>query len=106
MLTFTQALFGSQLVSRDSLQQMTTPQSLTTAHGPLTFGYGLEVVNSDPWFGEKVYRSDGETLGAFARWLYYPSSGRIIFIAMNRCDKRFDTDPPLATPPGGCLEKG
>ncbi|MHB8069313.1 MAG: serine hydrolase domain-containing protein [Desulfobaccales bacterium] len=99
MLTFTQALFGGELVSRDSLGQMTTPQALNTAHGQLTFGYGLEVVNSDPWFGEKVYRSDGETLGAFTRWLYYPDSGRTIFIAMNRCDKRFALDPPLDPPP-------
>lgn len=99
MLTFTQALFGGQVVNRQSLQEMTTPQPLTSAQGALTFGYGLEVVNQDPWYGEKMYKSDGETPGAFARWLYFPDSRRTIFIALNRCDKRFNTEPPLAPPP-------
>jgi hypothetical protein len=74
---------------------MTTPQAPAT-----TQGFGFEVVASDPWFGEKAYRIDGETVGAYARWLYYPDSGRIIFIAFNRCDKRFNTDPPQDPAPG------
>jgi len=99
VLTWTQALFGGQVVNTQSLQQMTTPQQLTSAQGTLPFGFGLEVVNSDPWFSEKVYKSDGETTGAYTRWLYYPNSGRTIFIAFNRGDKRFNTDPPFAPPP-------
>ena len=99
ILTFTQALFGGQVVNSQSLQQMTTPQQLTSAQGTLPFGFGLEVVNSDPWFGEKAYKVDGETVGAYTRWLYYPNSGRTIFIAFNRDDKRFNTDPPLPQTP-------
>jgi hypothetical protein len=41
-------------------------------------------------------------VGAYTRWLYYPDSGRTIFIAFNRCDKRFNTDPaptPAPDPP-------
>jgi D-alanyl-D-alanine carboxypeptidase len=99
MLTFTTALFAGNVVNGQSLQQMTTPQPLTSAQGTLPFGFGLEVVNSDPWFGEKMYKNDGETVGAYARWLYYPDSRRTIFIAFNRADKRFNTVPALVPPP-------
>ena len=99
ILNFTTALFAGQVVNSQSLQQMTTPQQLTSAQGTLPYGFGLEVVTSDPWFGEKMYQSDGETVGAYARWLYYPDTGRTIFIAFNRGDKRFNTDPPLNPAP-------
>ena len=105
MLTFTQALFGGQVVNRAISASDDHPQ----APAP-TQGFGFEVVTSDPWFGEKAYRIDGETVGAFTRWLYYPDSGRTIFIAFNRGDKRFNTDPPLASrsdrSPGERLAKG
>jgi len=80
MLTWTKALFGGQLVNAQSLTRMTTPQD------PSSFGFGLEVSDSDPWFGEKMYGHGGETPGVLARWLYYPDSGRTIFIALNRFD--------------------
>nr|MCX6037588.1 serine hydrolase [Chloroflexota bacterium] len=99
ILNFTTALFAGKVVNSQSLQQMTTPQQLTSAQGTLPYGFGLEVANSDQWFGEKMYQSDGETVGAYARWLYYPDSGRTIFIAFNRGDKRFNTDPPLNPAP-------
>ena len=96
---------GATWLTAQSLQQMTTPKP-----PPPTQGFGFEVVASDPWFGEKAYRIDGETVGAFARWLYYPDSGRTIFIAFNRGDKRFNTDPrPESRPgpsPGERLAKG
>jgi hypothetical protein len=60
---------------------MTTPNA--TAN---TYGFGLEVVDSDPWFGEKMYSHSGENPGVVARWLYYPDSGRTIFIILNRFD--------------------
>ncbi len=100
ILNFTTALFVGNVVNSQSLQQMTTPQQLTSAQGiTLPYGFGLEVVNTDQWFGEKMYQSDGDTVGAYARWLYYPDSGRTIFIAFNRGDKRFNTDPPLNPAP-------
>jgi len=80
MLTWTRALFGGQVVNAQSLTQMTTPQD------PSSFGFGLEVSDSDPWFGEKMYGHSGENPGALARWLYYPDSGRTIFIILNRFD--------------------
>lgn len=99
MLDFTTALFAGKVVNSQSLQQMTTPQQLTSAQGTLPYGFGMEVVASDQWFGEKMYRNDGATVGAYARWLYFPDSGRTIFIAFNRADKRFNTDPPLNPAP-------
>jgi D-alanyl-D-alanine carboxypeptidase len=81
MLTWTRALFGGQVVNAQSLTQMTTPNA--TAN---TYGFGLEVVDSDPWFGEKMYSHSGENPGVVARWLYYPGSGRTIFIILNRFD--------------------
>jgi D-alanyl-D-alanine carboxypeptidase len=81
MLTWTRALFGGQVVNAQSLTQMTTPNA--TAN---TYGFGLEVVDSDPWFGEKMYSHSGENPGVVARWLYYPDSGRTIFIILNRFD--------------------
>jgi D-alanyl-D-alanine carboxypeptidase len=91
MLTWLKALFGDlQVVSRKSLILMTTPQAPSTA-----YGYGLAVVNSDPWYNEKLYYHYGENPGVLARWFYYPTSGRIIFLSFNRDDKRFlSTDPP------------
>lgn len=86
MLTWTNALFGGRVVNGQSLQQMLTPQSPATS-----YGYGIEVVNSDPWFGEKMYDHGGQSLGCLARWLYYPNSGRTIFLALNRADQ---SDPP------------
>lgn len=111
VLTFTQALFGGQVFPNDKnrlekdryLTQMITPnppQEMAKGRAALLpYGYGLEVVSSDPWFGEKAYKCEGDIPGAYARWLYYPGSGRTIFIAFNRDDKRFNTDPPLAPAP-------
>jgi len=81
MLTWARALFGGKVVNAQSLSQMTTPKA------PSTFGFGLEVFDSDPWFGEKMYGHGGENPGVLTRWLYYPDSGRTIFIALNRFDK-------------------
>ena len=81
MLTWTRALFGGQVVNAQSLTQMTTPNDPAN-----TYGFGLEVVDSDPWFGEKMYSHGGENPGVVARWLYYPDSGRTIFIILNRFD--------------------
>ena len=90
MVTWIKALFGGQVVNSNSLTQMTTPQTPAT-----TYGYGLEVEASDSRFGEKMYNQTGENPGVYTRWLYYPNSGRIVFIYLNRCDKRFlSTDPP------------
>jgi D-alanyl-D-alanine carboxypeptidase len=90
MVTWIKALFGGQVVNSNSLTQMTTPQAPAT-----TYGYGLEVEASDSRFGEKMYNQTGTNPGVYTRWLYYPNSGRIIFIFLNRCDKRFlSTDPP------------
>jgi hypothetical protein len=83
MLTWARALFGGKVVNAQSLTQMTTPQA------PSTFGFGLEVFDSDPWFGEKMYGHGGENPGVLTRWLYYPNSGRTIFIALNRFDKLY-----------------
>jgi len=80
MLTWTRALFRGQVVNAQSLAQMTTPQD------PSSFGFGLEVSDSDPWFGEKMYGHSGENPGTLARWLYYPDSGRTIFLILNRFD--------------------
>jgi len=80
MLAWTKALFGGQVVNAQSLAQMTTPQD------PSTFGFGLEVSDQDPWLGEKMYGQGGENPGVVARWLYYPDSGRTIFLALNRFD--------------------
>jgi D-alanyl-D-alanine carboxypeptidase len=81
MLTWTRALFGGQVVNAQSLTQMTAPNDPAN-----TYGFGLEVVDSDPWFGEKMYSHGGENPGVVARWLYYPDSGRTIFIILNRFD--------------------
>lgn len=90
MVTWIKALFEARVVNSQSLTQMTTPQFPAT-----TYGYGLEVADSDSRFGEKMYNQTGENPGVYTRWLYYPDSGRIIFIFLNRCDKRFlSTDPP------------
>jgi D-alanyl-D-alanine carboxypeptidase len=91
MLTWLMDLFGYlTVVSPQSLQMMTTPQAPSTV-----YGYGLEVANPDSWYGEKLYYHYGENPGVLTCWLYYPTSGRIIFIALNRDDKRFlTTDPP------------
>jgi D-alanyl-D-alanine carboxypeptidase len=80
MLTWTKALFGGQVVNAQSLARMTTPQD------PSSFGFGLEVADQDPWFGEKMYGHGGENPGVVSRWLYYPASGRTIFIVLNRFD--------------------
>jgi D-alanyl-D-alanine carboxypeptidase len=80
ILAWTKALFGGQVVNAQSLTQMTTPLD------PSSFGYGLEVSDQDPWFGEKMYGLGGENPGAAVRWLYYPDSGRTIFLALNRFD--------------------
>jgi D-alanyl-D-alanine carboxypeptidase len=81
MLTWTQAFIGGKVVNAQSLTQMTTPQDPAK-----TYGFGLELFDSDPWFGEKMYGHGGENPGVLARWLYYPDSGRTIFIALNRFD--------------------
>jgi hypothetical protein len=80
MLTWTKPLFGGQVVNAQSLSQMTTPQD------PSAFGFGLEVSDHDPWFGEKMYGHGGENPGVVVRWLYYPDSGRTIFLVLNRFD--------------------
>ena len=80
MLTWTKSLFGGQVVNAQSLTQMTTPQD------PSAFGFGLEVSDHDPWFGEKMYGHGGENPGVVVRWLYYPDSGRTIFLVLNRFD--------------------
>ena len=81
MLTWTRALFGGKVVNAQSLAQMTTPQAPAQ-----TYGFGLELFDSDPWFGEKMYGHGGENPGVLARLLYYPDSGRTIFIFLNRFD--------------------
>lgn len=87
MLTWIKALFGDKkVVTSDSLTKMTTPQAPAT-----TYGYGLEVVAADPWFGEKMYDNGSGNLGFYSRMIYYPDSGRTIFIALNRADM---SDPP------------
>jgi hypothetical protein len=94
MLTWTNALFKSvSVVSAESLQQM------TSAKAPATdYGFGLEVAASDPWFGEKMYGHSSESPGVLTRWYYYPNSGRTIFLFLNRFDKRFGGDIPMAPP--------
>jgi len=84
MLTWTRAFFGGKVVNAQSLTQMTTPKDPAA-----TFGFGLEVFDSDPWFGEKMYGHGGENPGVLTRWLYYPDSGRIIFISLNRFDNLY-----------------
>jgi D-alanyl-D-alanine carboxypeptidase len=90
MLTWTRAFIGGKVVNAKSLTQMTTPQDPAK-----TYGYGLELFDSDPWFGEKMYGHGGENPGVLARWLYYPDSGRTIFIALNRFDSL--TPPQMDT---------
>lgn len=94
MLTWLQALFTNRwLLRRQSLTQMVIPQAPATS-----YGYGLSVMNSDSWYGERLYYHTGENPGSLTCWLYYPTSGRIIFIALNRDDKRFlATDPAPQT---------
>lgn len=90
MLTWLQALFGNRVVlSTLSLGLMTTPQAPATA-----YGYGLMVMNPDTWYGELLLYHTGENPGVLTYWLYYPTSGRIIIIALNRDDKRFFTTVP------------
>ncbi len=91
ILTWTAALFGGQVLNRQSLIQMTIPLGLTGSQGPLPFGFGLEVVNPDPWFGERAFLSRGQSFGVLTRWLYYPDSQRTVFLALNRLDQ---SDPP------------
>jgi D-alanyl-D-alanine carboxypeptidase len=82
MDTWTRALFGGQVVNGNSLQQMTSPQAPAT-----TYGFGLQVMNPDPWFEAQMYHHSALTPGVLTRWLYYPGSGRLIFLALNRSDK-------------------
>ena len=84
MLTWTRAFIGGKVVNAKSLTQMTTPQDPAK-----TYGFGLELFDSDPWFKEKMYGHGGENPGVLARWLYYPNSGRTIFIALNRFDNLY-----------------
>lgn len=86
MDTWTRALFGGQVVNYNSLQLMTAPQAPAT-----TYGFGLQLMNPDPWFGAKMLYNSALNPGVLARWLYYPDSGRLIFLALNRSDK---SDPP------------
>lgn len=88
MLTWTTALFGDKVVNSQSLQQMTTPQAPATS-----YGFGLQVMDADPWFSEKMYVNGSAEFGVLTRWLYYPNSGRTIFLALNRADNAATTDP-------------
>lgn len=88
MLNWTSAFFGGQVVNGQSLQQMLTPRSPSTS-----YGFGIEVVNPDSWFGEMMYDHGGTDPGCLARWLYYPNSGRTIFLALNRADQA--SPPPV-----------
>jgi D-alanyl-D-alanine carboxypeptidase len=86
ILTWTKALFGGQVVNYTSLLQMVSPQAPAA-----TYGFGLQVMNPDPWFGVQMYYNSAINPGVLSRWLYYPDSGRIIFLSLNRADK---SDPP------------
>ena len=92
MLTWTRAFAGGKVVNAQSLTQMTTPQAPAQ-----TYGFGLELFDSDPWFGEKMCGHGGENPGVLARCLYYPDSGRTIFLFLNRFDSfaptQMDTAP-------------
>ena len=81
MINWTKALFRGSALSSQSLKQMTTPVQLTTSQGTaLTMGFGLEVIDQDPWFGEKVYANSSTNPGMMTRLLYDPNTGRLTAI--------------------------
>ncbi|MFC1999368.1 serine hydrolase domain-containing protein, partial [Chloroflexota bacterium] len=89
MLIWTRALFGEQVVSAATLMQMTTPIPPSTQ-----YCYGIGRIDNDPFFGEIVLTHSGEGEGVHAIWLYYPNSGRTIFVSLNRHDYPTPPEPP------------
>lgn len=89
MLIWTQSLFGGQLISMATLSQMITP-----IHPSTQYGYGLGIIENDPYFGERLITHSGAIPGVNTVWLRYPDSGHTIFIALNRQDYPNPSDPP------------
>jgi carboxyl-terminal processing protease len=88
MLRWTRGLFGGEVVSKATLEQMMTPVPPATG-----YGFGLDV--SAGWagfFGEKAISHSGANAGVYALWFYFPESNRTIFVALNRMDF---SDPPM-----------
>lgn len=88
MLRWTRGLFGGEVVSRATLEQMMTPVPPSTE-----YGFGLDV--SAGWanfFGEKAISHSGANAGVYTLWFHFPESNRTLFVALNRMDF---SDPPV-----------
>lgn len=81
MLTFTRALFGGIVVSRESLNNM-----LTLTAPASYYGLGLVAAPRHPGLKEASIGHDGCNPGVRTEWHYLPKSERIVFIAFNRAD--------------------
>jgi D-alanyl-D-alanine carboxypeptidase len=76
---FAHALFGGQLLQRETLQAMTTPGPYQSRHR----GYGLGVEIVEPDFQTLTWGHGGAEPGFRSQLLYLPDSGVVIVVLAN-----------------------
>ncbi len=94
MLLFTHALFSGEIVTHETLDDMTTPSEITQG-----YGLGLGRVEDTGLFNTTLIGHSGANPGTATLWYYSPEFETTIFVAVNRQDVM--TGPNQVTPVNG-----
>jgi len=94
MLLFSHALFNGEIVTHETLDDMTTPSEISQG-----FGLGLGRVEDTALFNTTLIGHSGANPGTATIWYYFPEFETTIFVAANRQD--VITGPNQVTPVNG-----